>query len=435
MMTQRDASGRGHVRKAGDRALILFAAAALGLGTLMGPAAAREGFERGINLLRPFNLPALDERGEPRDPPFTHPHARISDAELNRLTVVGFDHVRLPIAPGVFIDAPPKRRTRLDADLERFVGRLGEAGLNVVLDPHPMPGPRRWAPDRILAVPGGERYRAYREFLGHLARFAARRPRGTTMLGLMNEPQRECRRRDGPDWTEIQRDLHAVARTNAPDVPLLLTVGCWASIDALPYLRMEGYDADTLVEIHFYEPYAFTHQSPRWAPAPFRYIAGLAYPAREGGIARTMRLSERWQEELRRLGETGRPDRGRLRREVARYHLRERAGRAAVDSRFDEIARWAEKNGIAPSRIYLGEFGAWRLQPPLEGINDADRVRWLRDVREAAEARGFGWAHWEYTSPFGIIADDEMRTLDSSTIKALGLGPVDNGRTARGPGE
>ena len=68
-------------------------------------------------------------------------------------------------------------------------------------------------------------------------------------------------------------------------------------------------------------------------------------------------------------------------------------------------------------------FGAWRLQPPVAGDADGSRERWLRDVRESAEERGFGWAHWAYTSPFGIVANEETRALDDATIEALGLTP------------
>jgi hypothetical protein len=50
-----------------------------------------------------------------------------------------------------------------------------------------------------------------------------------------------------------------------------------------------------------------------------------------------------------------------------------------------------------------------------------DRVRWLTDVREAAEQFGFSWAYFSYDGPFALVKDDRSRALDDSVLVALGL--------------
>ncbi len=66
----------------------------------------------------------------------------------------------------------------------------------------------------------------------------------------------------------------------------------------------------------------------------------------------------------------------------------------AVAAAMDQVLAWAQDHGGLP--VLLGEFGAY-------GTADMDsRVRWTRAVRQAAEARGFGWAYWEFGAGFGV---------------------------------
>jgi endoglucanase len=45
--------------------------------------------------------------------------------------------------------------------------------------------------------------------------------------------------------------------------------------------------------------------------------------------------------------------------------------------------------------VYLGEFGAYSR------ADMASRARWTARVVREAEARGFGWAYWEFGAGFG----------------------------------
>lgn len=66
----------------------------------------------------------------------------------------------------------------------------------------------------------------------------------------------------------------------------------------------------------------------------------------------------------------------------------------AIGAAFDLVVAWADANGGPP--VLVGEFGAYGL------ADMGSRVRWTRAVREAAEARGFGWAYWEFGAGFGV---------------------------------
>lgn len=383
-------------------------------------------FERGINLARPFNLPARDADGGYADPPFTHPDATVERWELDRLAAIGFDHVRLPVSPGVFMSAAPATRKRLDAELAAFVGETLYTGLDVLLDPHPTPGDRPFAPADILG--SEDALLRYEAFLLDLAALALGHPPDRVALGLMNEPQAACEA-EGTDWTVHQRRLHAAVRRAAPELVLVVTPGCWSGAKGLAHLRMDAFDERTLVDVHYYGPYAFTHQSPRWAAEPFRFVAGLSYPAEEGSALRTLAISRRWQQHLREDGYSGEIDAPGAARIITDYYVRRRPDAREVERVMADIAEWAEAEGVPSDRIVIGEFGAWTLQPPVADAEDGSRARWLRDVRVAAEAQGFGWAHWEYTSPFGIVGDD--RALDPEVVEALGLDAVPRDRVTQ----
>jgi hypothetical protein len=76
-------------------------------------------------------------------------------------------------------------------------------------------------------------------------------------------------------------------------------------------------------------------------------------------------------------------------------------------------------------RVFLGEFGAIRQAGRLGGLRNAERARWLHDVRAEAEAHGFIWAAWVYrgSGGFSLVGDEEGIELDPAVIEALGLNP------------
>ncbi len=97
--------------------------------------------------------------------------------------------------------------------------------------------------------------------------------------------------------------------------------------------------------------------------------------------------------------------------------------RAALDRTFGRVAAWQKAQGLPAHAILLGEFGAhltpWSHTP--EGA--AARTRWLRDMRELAEAHGFAWSAWTYvaTGGFALAANETGPGFDAATLDALGL--------------
>jgi hypothetical protein len=71
----------------------------------------------------------------------------------------------------------------------------------------------------------------------------------------------------------------------------------------------------------------------------------------------------------------------------------------------------------------LGEFGALRSDSRYVAAPNADRARYIRDVRLTAESFGFPWAFWNLFDGMGMM-DDATKALDPAIVAALGLSPA-----------
>ncbi len=369
-----------------------------------------------------------DRPGAFRWPPFQGPLSKISDRELERLKALGFDFIRLPVAPAPFLTVTEAEERILFDGVYDTVKRLQAAGFGVLVDAHPTHGGPRWSAPGILADEDGEEFKGYAEWLQRLARHLRNLPGNKTALGLMNEPQSECHILFGNDWTDMQPLLYAAVRKVAPDLAVVLTTGCWSSFDALEYLDMRAYDANTLVDIHYYKPHYYTHQGLAFASAPSRYLSGLWYPGPEGDPAEALRQSKRLIE-LRRAQKRGdeipADALNQALEGISRYYDEPPpVDRAYIERHFDMMRAWVKGQGIDPRRLLIGEFGVAR--PPKGMPENVSRNAWLRDVREAAEASRFGWALWDYNAGdgypgFGLVFDNKSRKIDTRAAAALGL--------------
>jgi hypothetical protein len=95
--------------------------------------------------------------------------------------------------------------------------------------------------------------------------------------------------------------------------------------------------------------------------------------------------------------------------------------RRFVEKYFARVTAWADRHGIERSRILLGEFGALRSDDRHVAAGAADRARYVRDVREVAEAAGMPWAFWNLFDGMGLTIDDWSREFDRAIVAALGL--------------
>ncbi|CAH1662154.1 Cellulase (Glycosyl hydrolase family 5) [Chelatococcus asaccharovorans] len=377
-------------------------------------------FRRGTNVTW-FAFPATDVRAG-RTVYASAPYAAPDITEPARLKTLGFDHVRLPMDFGPLLENDRHGRDKLLDDVEQAVRRYRTEGLGVIITLM-APGLNGALPDAFLDGVHGPQFRRYRALARHIARRLDGLPAGPPVaLELMNEPQQACRAQTRTDWTVHQRALVETLRKDGRTLPLLLTGGCWSTIEGL--VRLDGSlfrDRRNLVSAHFYDPFVFTHQGSTWTLPFLAEVRGVPYPAASGRVEDTLARTEaafaatsRWQPAER--------DRQHAAAEKAiRWYFTAATDRATIDKAFDRLKAWQTRNDIRPAQIVFTEFGAMRPEGATAG-DDASRARWLRDVATAIADNGWGWTLWLLsTPPFGLEDMERADCPAAALIQAIGL--------------
>lgn len=376
-------------------------------------------FHRGVGLHYALNWAEIEPWPSKTYvfPPFGGGQYALLAKDVAALGAAGFDFVRLTVDPGPFLQTGGEK----DAELARILGdriaTIEKAGLNVIVDLHP----NRQHEDYQPAFFTDAMAAAYRNATVRVARMLAARDTAHVALELMNEPQ--IRADDDAHWQNEVEALHAAVRKVAPRLTLVLSGGRGGTPEGLLNLDPAPFAADERIvfTFHDYTPLEFTHQSVRGRR---EFLADVPYPSRNTPISVPLSASSRLiakqpmprTEKIAALVDVA--------RQLRHYYARD-YDRHAMGAMFDGVAAWAKRHRIDPARILLGEFGVARASGDRHGAPARDRERWLTEMREEAEARGFSWAVWSYGSGQMDIAETGARTsFDAGTLKALGLTPA-----------
>jgi hypothetical protein len=406
----------------GRRAWLAGAAGAAVLASARSFAAEPLALRRGVNLWPWFSL--TREHPAPRTdyawPPFQFQRPTPTSADLARLRRAGLDFVRLPIDPGPFLAGTREQRDALVTEVLAAVRLALGHGLAVVVNLHANAATHHWNHRRMLGGPDAPLFPAYRALTAELAGRLQRIDPARLALEPVNEPSQAC---GALDWDRMQEDLLAAARQAAPALTLVATGACGSmtpGLEALVARRLDRF-RPLLFTFHFYEPYLFTHQGAPWMSEPvYRSLNGVPWPASAGSLQATLSLVRA------RMAE----DRGRTEGEkraayteterVLKVYFDAKPDRWFIDKHLAGVRAWAEREGVPPGRLLLGEFGALRTDHRYLAAPAADRVRYIADVRASAESLGFPWAFWNLFDGFGLM-DDVTRRVDPDVAGALGL--------------
>ena len=338
-------------------------------------------------LARGFNLTGWLDGPTVRRPDLT---------VLARLRERGFTHVRLPIMGEHVMEAFSSREHVAQhlAELDRAIDTLIGLGFAVSLDMHP--GDRFGRlhvaePDKGLAL-----LTALWRTLGQ--RYADR-PSDKLLFEVLNEPHVAV-----PIWNRQGPLLVRTIREQAPRHTIVYGPAHYQRIDVLSDMAPLA-DPNVVYAAHFYDPMIFTHQGADWSDEdPLRHVGGVPFPLRAS--------DDRIVSLLARLAGEGRVKAGALvLKDVAAPWTEARVARA-----IGEAATWATRHRRP---VIINEFGVLGFKAA-----PADRARWLRAVRTAAEQHCIGWTHWEYADGFGFVRRVDGREIpDEAIVDALLGGP------------
>lgn len=308
---------------------------------------------------------------------------------LQALRKLGMSHVRLPVSGEYVLPAfsgPATISATLD-DLSRVVDMLLAMGYAVTVDMHP--GSDMAA--RIARDPG-DAQRTLADGWRLLAKHLLRWPSEFVYAELLNEPPM-------PDavWRPMARALIEEVRGAAPETYVIVGPAPYQGLDAL--LAWEPFAAARIVyACHYYSPMVFTHQGAEWEKgAPWARAAGVPFP------------TVRNDPVLKKLAQRARGDGDEPLAHELEQMARQDCNADSIHAEFARLAAWSARGNVP---VIINEFGALKQKMKAE-----HRLAWLLAIRRAAASHGFGWAHWDYASDFGLL--DRSGAFDQGVIRAL----------------
>jgi hypothetical protein len=391
-----------------------------------GAAEAQPSFEmhRAINIAQWFTWPRYERAPSTGIlwPPYRNTPPPPSDKDLRRLHEAGFDTVRIPVDPAPFMVFKGKQREAVYRILFDAIRRVEAAGLKVVVDLHPNSRHPVWGQRAVVAGLDAPTFVAYADMIEEMARHLSALKVHRVALELMNEPRLKCAGSDQDLWQKMLARMIQRARAGGPKLTLVVTGACVSSAKGLMTLDpAQIHDRNIIYTFHFYDPFTFTHQGAQFIPWPDKYLDEVPWPAKARPIteplarlADNMKTVAKLDYASRMKAETG------ARRNLEKFYASD-AGPGTIEKEFSKVADWAKQHGISGRQIFIGEFGVLRKKDNLPGARCADRMRWLKDVRQIAERHGFAWSYFSYDGPFALVASDTDHRLDSAVLASLGL--------------
>ena len=281
-------------------------------------------------------------------------------AQLAQVRAAGFDFVRVPLDPALFISAQPGA-AEPQGSLDRLLSGAKARGLGVLLAFAPRPDLK------AQVLRGGLARDTYLALLERLSGRVAAAGLPRALIEPLDEPVDPNRADCGPsrfDWPGTLSALVGAVRRGAPRLPALVSGLCYADSSSLTDLRPLA-DKNVVYGFQYLDPLNFTQQG-NPTDDDWKKLKNVPYGASD---ARMMQAA------------------------------------------FSAVGSWARQYSLP---VLLTSFTV-HGSAPREG-----RLRWLRDVRVQAEGQHFAWAVWTWQSPYGFGLSDGGR-LPDELKRALGL--------------
>jgi endoglucanase len=322
----------------------------------------------------------------------------ITASDIQTITSVGLDYVRLSVDPRWLLpDAfgpvlPNVELTSLDSAIDSLIS--ANLGVDLV-----MMDDGSFA---NLMVTSPARVQQLVTLWQTLAQRYGNRNPDLLMFEILNEPPSSF----SPSfWDGIERQVILAIRSAAPQHTIIATSANWSDANTLISVTPILPDPNVIYVFHEYSPNIVTHQ----CRGPLAAVKSIPYPPYLGNLPSVL---------------AGITDSNIKAEVTTEFNENWYSGR--YQRLMQIIAAWARTNQV---RVMMNEMGIFRpsgegdLQPGCRNPTDADRGRYLGDVRMAAEANGIGWNLYDYgESAWGLLLPNS-RQPDPVILGALGLGP------------
>ena len=313
----------------------------------------------------------------------------ITEEDIEEIAALGFDHVRVPVDYNVLEDEEGNVLEAGFKHLEDCRRWCADRGLNMLIDLHECYGysfdplkdmdRRAFFYDEALQARFLDLWREIAErFKDHADQIAF-------------EPLNEIVLYDvAQAWNDLAGRYIKLMRSIIPDCRLVIGGVCYNSVLTVPLLDLPTTEG-IIYNFHCYEPLIFTHQGAYWVdgmPEDFR----IGYP-------RTL-------EEYRQTGGILSADLGGA---VFTEGIRE-IGEAFFEDIFAPAIEKAAKDDVP---LYCGEYGVIDL------ADNADKLRWLKDIHAVMNKHGIGRALWTYKERDFGMQDEQFADIREEFIRIL----------------
>ena len=348
--------------------------------------------ERKVRLKKGINLAHWFSQQENNDLGTSYIDSRFVQADFDFLKISGFTYVRFPVDERILLTEPNTLNTVYLEKMDAFIQKIIAMKVGVLFDFHPTQGFK----DKVHANP------AYADniklFWGKLAKHLSKFDPNYLFFEVMNEPSAET----AEQWNKVQETWVTTIRANAPkhtivvDGNLRITKDDWNDVTAVMSI-VPLKDKNIVYNLHYYQPFAFTHQGATWGWEVAKYTEGLLYPMNKTNC---INIKNKYSS-IAAVGW------------AMDDYIVQNWNKQTLSTKIKPVADWATSKNIC---VIVNEFGAYYT------AQNNGKTQYLKDMREALEANGIGWCVWEYDKGFGIVTKTGSTISFNAGVKdALGF--------------
>lgn len=304
--------------------------------------------------------------------------AKLTDADIQYIASLGFDHLRLPIDEEQMFSETGEPEPEAFALLHSALESCQKYNLKALVDLHILRSHHFVAEVRPLFTdPAAQEtfFECWRKLSAELSKY----PNNMVAYELMNEPVAD----DPEIWNVLVNKCAQVVRELEPNRTIFIGPNLWQSYETAKDLRLPENDPHIVLSFHYYNPFLLTHYEGSWTQNK-DYHSGVQYPGKlisDEVFDSLAPFMAEYPEDLQNLIKSNHEQEYNI--DVIRGH-------------FAQVAEAAKKYGV---KVYCGEYGCINAAPV------ADRNRWFSDMTQLFNEFGYGRAIWDYQGGFGIKKD------------------------------
>ena len=314
----------------------------------------------------------------------------ITKADIEQISQLGFDHVRVPVDYNVLEDEDGNFKEEGFAHLHNCRKWCEEYGLHMLIDLHECFGysfdPLKADMDRRVFFYDKDLQERFLRLWREIATQFKDYPEQVAF-----EPLNEVVLEEVADaWNDLASRYILMMKSIIPDCLLVVGGVRYNNVLSVPLLSLPIVDG-LVYNFHCYDPHIFTHQGAYWMegmPSDFR----IGYP-------KTL-------EEYRKAGESTEAD---VAGAIYKEGIRE-IGEGFFEDIFAPAIEKAKADGVP---LYCGEYGVIDL------ADNEDKLRWLKDIHAAFDKFGIGHALWNYKEKDFGIADERFASIRDRFIEVV----------------